>query len=401
VKNHRPWNLLVSVAFIELVRASFNGDDHRRPTVRLASSSLRSPQTGNLPAMRVLITGGAGFIGSRLARNLSSAGHEVVLFDSLHPQVHAQPFAPDQGVVLYVADVRESAAWDRYILQYGAPEIIVHLAAETGTGQSLNEATRHGSANVVGTTELTDALVRHQVVPRQIILTSSRAVYGEGAWTDDSGSMWYPAPRSGAMLAASQWDPTSPAGLSGSPLAHRAADTWARPTNVYAATKLAQEHLLEAWCSSYGVPLSVLRLQNVYGPGQAVGNAYTGVLTFFARQIAAGEQVEVYEDGQIMRDFVFVDDVVAALARSIDLPPDSRRLVDIGGGGAVSLMQVAESMCAIGDASAPVINGRYRLGDVRAASADIDEASSDLSWKPEVALSDGLTALLDWVPSQL
>jgi dTDP-L-rhamnose 4-epimerase len=190
--------------------------------------------------VRVLITGGAGFIGSRLGRQLSTAGHEIVLFDSLHPQVHSQPFGTDAGIELYVADVRESAAWDRYLLQFGAPEVIVHLAAETGTGQSLNEATRHGSANVVGTTEMTDALVRHRVVPRQIILTSSRAVYGEGAWSDDSGSVWYPAPRSGAMLAASQWDPISPTGLPGTPLAHRAADTWARPTNVYAATKLAQ-----------------------------------------------------------------------------------------------------------------------------------------------------------------
>lgn len=351
--------------------------------------------------MRVLITGGAGFIGSRLASRLRRAGHEIVLFDSLHPQVHAHAIVVEDGVSLHLADVREAAAWDRCMLQFGAPDVVVHLAAETGTGQSLNEATRHGSANVVGTTEMTDALVRHAIVPSQIVLTSSRAVYGEGAWTDESGAVWYPEPRSGAMLAASQWDPVSPTGQRATPLPHRAADTWARPTNVYAATKLAQEHLLEAWCSSYGVPVSVLRLQNVYGPGQAVGNAYTGVLTFFARQIAAGEQVEVYEDGHIMRDFVFVDDVVSALERAIDQPPSTRRLVDIGGGGAVSLMHVAESMCAIGGAAPPVINGRYRLGDVRAASADIDEAARDLSWKPEVALSDGLSALLDWVPSQL
>jgi dTDP-L-rhamnose 4-epimerase len=145
----------------------------------------------------------------------------------------------------------------------------------------------------------------------------------------------------------------------------------------------------------------VLRLQNVYGPGQAVGNAYTGVLTFFARQIASGEQVEVYEDGQILRDFVFVNDVVRALAMAIEQPPTEIRRVDIGGGGAVSLMEVAETMCRIGNAPAPIINGKFRLGDVRAASADISEAQRDLEWKPEIGLDAGLGDLLAWVPSQL
>lgn len=351
--------------------------------------------------MRVLITGGAGFIGSRLGIALADLGHQVVLFDSLHPQVHSAEVAPPAQTPLFPGDVRDAEAWDRCLLQHGHPEIVVHLAAETGTGQSLNEATRHGSTNVVGTTQLTDALVRHGIVPAQVILTSSRAVYGEGAWIDDGGTVWYPPPRSQSMLAASQWDPQAPSGLPATPVAHDAADTWARPTNVYAATKLAQEHVLDSWCSSYGVPLSVLRLQNVYGPGQAVGNAYTGVLTFFARQIASGEQVEVYEDGNILRDFVYVDDVVNALVMAIEKPPTDSRRVDIGGGGAVSLMNVAETMCRVGNAASPLINGMYRLGDVRAASAEVTEAVRDIGWTPQVSLEAGLAELLGWVPSQL
>jgi dTDP-L-rhamnose 4-epimerase len=179
------------------------------------------------------------------------------------------------------------------------------------------------------------------------------------------------------------------------------ARTWPRPSNVYASTKLAQEHLLNSWCQAFGVPLSVLRLQNVYGPGQAVGNAYTGVLTYFARQIASGEQVEVYEDGEILRDFVFVDDVIDALARSIAQPPQGTRTIDIGGGGAVSLMNVASMMCELGNWTAPVINGKYRLGDVRAASADITAANTEIDWKPTTTLRNGLGVLLDWVPGQL
>lgn len=351
--------------------------------------------------MHVLITGGAGFIGSRLGTLLAGAGQAVTLFDSLHPQVHRSALPKPDQMELFLGDVRDSEAWDRCFLQHGAPDVIVHLAAETGTGQSLNEATRHGSTNVVGTTELTDALARHAIVPGQVVVASSRAVYGEGEWIDEAGTRWYPNPRDGAMLAASQWNPAAPSGLAATPLAHEAAQTWARPSNVYAATKLAQEHILEAWCSSYGVPLSILRLQNVFGPGQAVGNAYTGVLTFFARQITTGEQVEVYEDGEILRDFVFVDDVVRALQMAIDQPPSGPRRLDIGGSGAVSLLHVAETMCRIGDVGAPVINGKFRLGDVRAASADISAAFADLGWVPKTSVESGLAELLSWVPSQL
>ena len=351
--------------------------------------------------MLTLITGGAGFVGSRLGNLIAAAGQRVVLFDSLHPQVHTSAVHVGRGQDLFVGDVRDSASWDRCFLQFGVPHVIVHLAAETGTGQSLNEATRHGSANVVGTTEMTDALVRHKVRPAQIVLASSRAVYGEGAWVDTAEASWYPEPRSGATLAAGQWDPPSPSGLAGRPVTHRAATTWARPSNVYAATKLAQEHILEAWCASYEVPLSVLRLQNVYGPGQAVGNAYTGVLTFFARQTATGQQLEVYEDGAIVRDFVFVDDVVRAMRAAINRPPAGVRRVDIGGGEGVTLLEVANEMASLGGAAAPIVTGAYRLGDVRAASADVSAARVELEWEPQVDLATGLNALLDWVPSQL
>ena len=158
---------------------------------------------------------------------------------------------------------------------------------------------------------------------------------------------------------------------------------------------------MESWCQSFSVPLSILRLQNVYGPGQSVGNAYTGVLTFFARQLATGEVIDVYEDGQIIRDFVFVDDVVSALVAASQRPPSATRRLDIGSGSGVPLVEVAETMSSLANATAPQISGRYRQGDVRAASASISAAAEQLGWAPAVPLGDGLQALSRWVSTQV
>lgn len=343
------------------------------------------------------MTGGAGFIGTRLAQRLLSEGHEVTALDSLHPQVHRERPELSSEANLVAGDVADPAAWDRVATLFGPPDLVYHLAAETGTGQSLTEASRHSIVNVVGTTQLTDAMVRHDWRPSRIVLTSSRAVYGEGAWADPAGQPFYPGPRSASVLGAGRWDPESADGLKATPLPHSAATVEARPTNVYAATKLAQEHLLAAWCNSFDVSLSVLRLQNVYGPGQAVHNAYTGVLTFFATRVCAGDALEVFEDGQIIRDFVFVDDVVSALVAAAERALPAGIAADIGGGAGTSLLEVATHMADLGGTVPPRVTGAYRLGDVRAASADISLARQALGWQPTVTLADGLARLLEWV----
>jgi dTDP-L-rhamnose 4-epimerase len=162
---------------------------------------------------------------------------------------------------------------------------------------------------------------------------------------------------------------------------------------------LAQEHLLQAWCSAFDTPLSVLRLQNVYGPGQSVGNAYTGVLTFFARQVTNRETIAVYEDGNITRDFVFIGDVVAAIEAAIDQPPAKSRTLDVGSGERTNLLDVARIMSEVANAPEPQVTGQYRLGDVRAAWADIEPTSRDLGWVPQTSLRDGLDQLLSRVGS--
>ena len=350
----------------------------------------------------VLVTGGAGFIGCALASRLVSMGERVIALDILHPQIHAQrgrPLRLPEQVELIPVDVTAQAGWDA-VLKLVRPDKIVHLAAETGTGQSLTEASRHGRVNVVGTTEMLDALLRAQVVPERIVLASSRAVYGEGEWIAGNGEVVLPGPRTNKDLSAAKWDPLGPDGAPAVPRASRADRTVPRPTSVYGATKLAQEHILGAWVAATGTALPIVRLQNVYGPGQALGNSYTGIVTLFARLAMEARQIEVYEDGRIVRDFVFVDDVVDALASALQVPLAQPRIFDIGSGVATTIHDLATQLSTRLKAPAPIISGRFRDGDVRAASADIGSARADLAFHPKWSLQDGLGAMLDWIAAE-
>lgn len=353
--------------------------------------------------MTVLLTGGAGFIGTRLTRALVDAGHEVVVLDNLHPQVHgenaADPVLPD-GAEFVRGDVCDAAAMSTLVSRV-RPSAVYHLAAETGTGQSLTQSHRHASVNVLGTAVLMDALSSNGVVPERFMLTSSRAVYGEGAWRD-GGATVYPPQRLASDLAAGGWLPAMPSGNDGEPLPHRADVVEPRPTNVYAATKLAQEHLLSAWVGSFGSRLATLRLQNVYGAGQALGNPYTGVLTYLTTQALAGNTLHVYEGGGIVRDFVHVSDVVAALLAALDAPLDAggTRTVDIGSGEAATLETAARTLVDIAGSGSIEITDEYRLGDVRAAFADNAAAREWLGYRPRTTFAAGAAELVAWARSE-
>lgn len=351
-------------------------------------------------ATSVLITGGAGFIGSALSHRLVKAGYDVAVMDVLHPQVHGNQATIDlpAGTQLFTADVTHAPDWDA-VLRMFRPTKIVHLAAETGTAQSLFQATRHGAVNVVGTTQLLDALSRSAHAPDQLVLASSRAVYGEGAW-QSGAQVFYPVSRGHAQLTAGIWDPQGPNGSSAVPLPSCAGRTEPRPTSIYAATKLAQEHIMAAWAPAHGTSLSVLRLQNVYGPGQSLTNSYTGIVALFARLALEGHSLEVYEDGQIVRDFVYIDDVVAALFAAIEQPAAQPLCLDIGSGVATTVHELARMISEICGAPDPIVVAKFRDGDVRAARCEIGAATTELNWQPRWTLDRGLRVLLDWISKQ-
>ncbi|MDN7675972.1 dTDP-L-rhamnose 4-epimerase [Burkholderia oklahomensis] len=347
---------------------------------------------------KVLVTGGAGFIGCAISKRLAPRASRYVVMDNLHPQIHeraVRPDALDEKAELVVADVTDADAWDALLSDF-QPDIVVHLAAETGTGQSLTEASRHAHVNVVGTTRLTDALVKHRVTVEHILLTSSRAIYGEGAWQKDDGTIVYPGQRGRAQLEAAQWD------FPGMKMLPSRADrTEPRPTSVYGATKLAQEHVLRAWTLATKTPLSILRLQNVYGPGQSLTNSYTGIVALFSRLAREKKVIPLYEDGNVTRDFVSIEDVADAIAAALMRRPEPLSVFDIGSGHATSILEMARVVAEHYGAPEPQVNGAFRDGDVRHAACDLSESLANLAWKPQWSLARGIGELQTWIAQEL
>lgn len=348
--------------------------------------------------MNVLITGGAGFIGCELGRRLNEElGARIIAVDSLleqvHPSGHAPAAFPDTAVLVR-NDVRDRAGWDALFADF-APEVIVHFAAETGTAQSLTESARHASVNATGTAEMLDALYRAGHRPQKILLSSSRAVYGEGAWQAQNDEIFYPGRRSNRQLSLAQWDFIGPDGVTARALPHNGSRVLPNPTSIYGATKLTQEHILSSWCEAYDIPLSILRFQNVYGPGQSPLNPYTGIINIFHRQAYAKLPIQVYEDGKIGRDFVYIDDVVNSCVAALE--NDVVSLADIGFGKVTTIHDAARIIARIHDAPEPVICGKYRNGDVRWAVADITAMREGLGVEPTIDFEEGARRVGQWL----
>ncbi len=349
-----------------------------------------------------IVTGGAGFIGCALSGRIAARFRRVIVIDNLHSQVHPEqrrPASLDTSVEFINADVTSAATWMK-VLSEVHPHTIVHLAAETGTAQSLTEATRHGEVNVIGTTRMLDALAMTGRLPQRILLTSSRAVYGEGMWRAADGSAVYPGQRTREQLERGQWDFP---GLT--PMPFDAATTAPHPTSIYGATKLAQENMIAAWALSFGVEPVILRLQNVMGIGQSLINAYTGIVTLFCRLARKGQVIPVFEDGRITRDFVHVEDVVEAMIAALTRPrtsvsgagyPTSLPL-DVGSGQAHTIGALASWIAAYYGAPSPEVNGAFRLGDVRHAACTISRTMAALDWRPARTLETGLLQMCEWI----
>ncbi|GAA0264017.1 NAD-dependent epimerase/dehydratase family protein [Rhodanobacter caeni] len=346
----------------------------------------------------ILLTGGAGFIGSALSHLITGLGAlPVVAIDSLHPQVHARGIRPPElhdDVRLIVADICEPTTWISFLAEW-RPSIVVHLAAETGTGQSLSEASRHTHVNVTGTARMLDAFAAVGHVPQRFVLSSSRAVYGEGIWVKADGTRVSPGQRSKAMLDAGQWD-----FVNSTALPFVADSTPANPTSIYGATKLAQEQIIRSWALSFGSEIAILRLQNVYGPGQSLDNPYTGIVSLFSRLARAGKSIPLYEDGLMRRDFIFISDVARALRAAIYERQAAGQIHDIGYGKPTTIADVASLIAAHYAAPAPHVCGKYRNGDVRHAGCEVTRARA-IGWQPEVELADGISQLCEWIDQRL
>lgn len=350
----------------------------------------------------VLITGGAGFIGSRLARRLESSGHRVTVLDALIPQVHGadpevtSPLLKEVESVATVVRGSVTSTEDLSAALQGV-DAIVHLAADTGTGQSMYEIDRYVETNVGGTAKLLDLLANSQHTVKRIVVASSRSIYGEGAYRTDAGTLVYPPHRRDDDMAAGDFDVH---GEHGEPLHLVATDESAKlhPSSVYGITKQMQESLVMTVSPTIDIEPVALRYQNVYGPGQSLKNPYTGILSIFSTLIRQGEEINVFEDGLESRDFVFIDDVVEATFRALTTPAAAGRTYNVGSGVATTVLDVVAALQAAYGSDVPVrISGNYRLGDIRHNLADLTRVRDELGFEPRTSFVEGVQAFAEWV----
>lgn len=348
----------------------------------------------------VLITGGAGFIGRHVGNELLKRGHKVRILDSLIDQVHgdgaeaARKLARDTEFV--EGDVRNADAVDRAL---AGVDSVIHLAAEVGVGQSMYEIARYTSVNDGGTAVLFERLIEQPV--RRVVTASSMSIYGEGLYCTADGTLVEDAARPALGDGASRWDPVDDQGR---PLVPLATPEWKRPrlASVYALNKFVQERMTLILTRSYGMEGVCLRLFNVYGPGQALSNPYTGVLAIFAARLLNRQAPLLFEDGLQRRDFVHVGDVARAFADALEKPEAAGGTFNIGSGRDRSIAEVAEVLArAMGRADIrPEVVGKARAGDIRHCFCDTSLARARLGFEARRDFDDGLAELADWLAAQ-
>lgn len=356
--------------------------------------------------MKILVTGGAGFIGRRTLGALVAGGDEVTIVDSFSPQIHGseteqaaleRELSADATVIR--GDVRDAALLRRIVPEHDA---VLHLAAETGTGQSMYDIVRYSDVNVTGTAAMLEAATAPGSKVGKIVVASSRSIYGEGAYHCADHGIVYPAERAADAMAAGRFDPACP--VCGGPLdvAPTGEDAPVIPASVYAATKLAQENLVLAVARATGLSAYSLRYQNVFGAGQSLANPYTGILSIFSREMLFGRPIEIFEDGLESRDFVHVDDVAAANRAALSPAATGVRAINVGTGIGTSVNTVVAELSRLLDYRGDVrISGRFRAGDIRHNIADTRLLADELALRCAIDFSTGLSEFVAWARPEL
>jgi dTDP-L-rhamnose 4-epimerase len=352
---------------------------------------------------KILITGGAGFIGRHVTTHLQKAGHWVRWLDNLDPQVHGpnaihDPAYCQQADAMLLGDVQVQHDWGRALQ---GVDSVLHLAAQTGTGQSMYQVARYTAVNVGGTALLWDVLANEATQVKKVAVASSRSIYGEGAYLClNRCGLVVPEPRSKVELQQGKWELMCP-GCGGAIQPMATPETcFPQPASLYACTKLAQEQMSLTMGKALNISTTVLRFQNVFGPGQSMQNPYTGIISIFSNQMRQNLPVTIYEDGQESRDFIFVDDVASACARALKLDSPTA-ILNVGSGQATKVVELAQILKGYWKSTSQIsISGDFRVGDIRHNWADISRLQQLWPTWQATGLNEGLAKYVRWAKMQ-
>lgn len=353
----------------------------------------------------ILITGGAGFIGSNLALALIATGHKITVLDNLSTQIHGEN--PDETSPLYKSikdkvtfikgTVTSRTDWEKAIANQ---DVIVHFAAETGTGQSMYCIEKYTEVNIQGTAIMLDILANQKNQVKKVVIASSRSIYGEGKYIHPELGAVYPKNRVENNMLAGDFE-VKHKGDSNLKLVATDEESKIHPSSVYGITKQNQEQMIMTVCPTIGIAPVAFRYQNVYGPGQSLSNPYTGILSIFSTQIRNKNGIQIFEDGKETRDFVFIDDVVAATILGIEKEEANGEVFNVGTGVPTDVLTVANSLINAYGIEVPVtVTSRFRLGDIRHNYADMTKISQLLGFVPKVFFEEGINRFSAWVLQQ-
>ena len=355
--------------------------------------------------MNILITGGAGFIGSNLSLALLAKGHKITVLDNLSRQIHGD--TPDKTSPLYKSiidkvvfikgTVTSREDWSKALT---GQDVIVHFAAETGTGQSMYCIEKYTEVNIQGTAIMLDILANEEHKIKKIVIASSRSIYGEGKYIHPEFGVVYPNHRNEEDMLTGNFDVTYQ-GFSNLKLVGTDEESKIHPSSVYGITKQNQEQMIMTVCPTLGIAPVAFRYQNVYGPGQSLSNPYTGILSIFSTQIRNGNGIQIFEDGKETRDFVFIDDVVNATILGIEKEQANNEIFNVGTGVATDVLTVAKTLINAYNIDVPVkVTGKFRLGDIRHNYAEMSKIEDLLGFKPKIFFKEGIQKFTKWVLSQ-